>query len=180
MAKLGSITLRTAATAAALAIGLFLAPTVSTASECSDNATTKTATRCVVDTAKEAGTFNTLLTAVKAAGLESTLRGEGPFTVFAPTDEAFQKLPKGTVEELLKPENKEKLKAVLTYHVVPGKVYAKDVVKLSSAKTVNAKEVKITVDGEKVKVDNANVVKTDIEARNGVIHVIDAVILPQD
>lgn len=180
MAKLGSITVKAAATVAALSLGFFLSPLASTASECSDNQTTKTAKRCVVDTAKEAGSFKTLLTAVQAAGLESTLRGEGPFTVFAPTDEAFEKLPKATVEELLKPENKEKLKAVLTYHVVPGKVYAKDVVKLSSAKTVNGKEVKITVDGEKVKVDNANVVKTDIEARNGVIHVIDAVILPQD
>ena len=142
--------------------------------------TTQTAKACVVDTAKKAGSFNTLLAALKAADLESALRGEGPFTVFAPTDEAFKKLPEGTVESLLKPENKDKLKAVLTYHVVPGKVYAKHVVKLSSAKTLNGKEVKITVEGDTVKVDNAKVVKTDIEATNGVIHVIDTVLLPKD
>ena len=132
----------------------------------------------IVDTAVAAGSFNTLVAAVKAAGLVDTLKGEGPFTVFAPTDEAFAKLPAGTVEDLVKPENKEKLTAILTYHVVAGKVKAADVVKLSSAKTVNGKEVKITVDGDKVKVDGANVVKTDIVTKNGVIHVIDAVILP--
>ncbi|AXA37537.1 MAG: hypothetical protein KatS3mg130_0007 [Candidatus Sumerlaea sp.] len=136
--------------------------------------------KCIVDTAIGAGQFNTLVKAVQAAGLEQTLRGKGPFTVFAPTDEAFSKLPKATLEDLLKPENKEKLASILTYHVVPGKVLAADVVKLSSAKTVNGKEVKITVEDGKVKVDDANVVKTDIETNNGVIHVIDKVILPKD
>ncbi len=134
----------------------------------------------IVDTAVGAGSFKTLVAAVKAAGLVDTLKGEGPFTVFAPTDEAFAKLPKGTVEDLLKPENKEKLIAVLTYHVVPGKVMAADVVKLKEAKTVQGQSVKIScceVGG--VKIDSAKVVKTDIAASNGVIHVIDSVILPK-
>ncbi len=133
----------------------------------------------IVDTAVGAGSFKTLVAAVQAAGLVDTLKGKGPFTVFAPTDEAFAKLPKGTVEDLLKPENKAKLVAVLTYHVVPGKVMAADVVKLKEAKTVQGQSVKIVVEGGKVKVDAANVVKTDIETSNGVIHVIDAVILPK-
>ena len=133
----------------------------------------------IVDTAVAAGSFNTLVAAVKAAGLVETLKGEGPFTVFAPTDEAFAKLPKETLADLLKPENKEKLASILTYHVVSGNVKAADVVKLKSAKTVNGKEVKISVDGDKVKVDDANVVKTDIATSNGVIHVIDSVILPK-
>src|SRR4051812_21780343 len=133
----------------------------------------------IVDTAVAAGDFKTLATALQAAGLVDTLKGPGPFTVFAPTDEAFAKLPAGTVEELLKPENKEKLVAILTYHVVPGKVTAKDVMKLHEATTVNGKDVKIMADGGKVMVDNANVVKTDIACSNGVIHVIDSVILPQ-
>ncbi len=133
----------------------------------------------IVDTAVAAGSFNTLATALKAAGLVETLKGPGPFTVFAPTDEAFAKLPAGTLESLLKPENKAKLAGILTYHVVSGKVMAADVVKLTSAKTVNGQSVKIAVDGGKVKVDGANVVKTDVAASNGVIHVIDAVILPK-
>jgi uncharacterized surface protein with fasciclin (FAS1) repeats len=133
----------------------------------------------IVDTAVAAGSFNTLATALKAAGLVETLKGPGPFTVFAPTDEAFAKLPAGTLESLLKPENKAKLAGILTYHVVPGKVMAADVVKLTSAKTVNGQSLKIAVDGGKVKVDGANVVKTDIAASNGVIHVIDAVLLPK-
>lgn len=133
----------------------------------------------LVDTAVAAGKFKTLAAALTAGGLVETLKGDGPFTVFAPTDAAFAKLPKGTVEDLLKPENKQKLVKILTYHVVPGKVMADDVVKLSSAKTVEGSEVKIAVKDGKVKVDNANVVKTDIETSNGVIHVIDAVILPQ-
>ena len=133
----------------------------------------------IVDTAVAAGSFKTLAAALGAGGLVETLKGDGPFTVFAPTDEAFAKLPKGTVEDLLKPENKAKLVKILTYHVVPGKVMAADVVKLSTAKTVEGSEVKITVKKGKVKVDNANVVKTDIETSNGVIHVIDAVILPK-
>lgn len=134
----------------------------------------------IVDTAVQAGSFGTLVAAVKAAGLAETLKGEGPFTVFAPTDEAFKKLPAGTVEDLLKPENKEKLAKILTYHVVPGNVMAADVVKLSSAKTVNGKELSVKVDGEKVTVDGANVVKTDIKTKNGVIHVIDAVVIPKE
>ena len=133
----------------------------------------------IVETAREAGTFQTLLTAVEAAGLGDTLAEGGPFTVFAPTDEAFAKLPAGTVEDLLKPENKQKLVSILTYHVVAGDVMAKDVVKLSEAKTVNGKEVKIMVQGGKVMVDGANVTKTDIKCSNGVIHVIDSVLLPQ-
>lgn len=133
----------------------------------------------IVDTAVAAGNFKTLAAALKAAGLVDTLKGPGPFTVFAPTDEAFAKLPAGTVEDLLKPENHDKLVAILTYHVVPGKVMAKDVVKLHEAKTVNGKDVKIMAEGGKVMVDNADVTKTDIVCSNGVIHVIDAVILPQ-
>ena len=133
----------------------------------------------VVDTAVGAGDFNTLVTAIKAAGLVDTLKGKGPFTVFAPTDEAFAKLPAGTVENLLKPENKQKLVSILTYHVVPGKVMASEVVKLADAKTVNGQSLTITVEGEMVMVDSAKVVKTDIECSNGVIHVIDAVVLPK-
>jgi len=133
----------------------------------------------IVDTAVAAGNFKTLAAALQAAGLVDTLKGPGPFTVFAPTDEAFAKLPAGTVDDLLKPENHDKLVAILTYHVVPGKVMAKDVVKLHEGKTVNGKELKIMTDGGKVMVDNANVVKTDIACSNGVIHVIDSVLLPQ-
>ena len=132
----------------------------------------------IIDVAVGAGQFNTLAAALKAAGLVDTLRGDGPFTVFAPTDAAFAKLPAGTVESLLMPENKDKLIAVLTYHVVSGKVMASDVVKLKSAATVNGANVKISVMNGGVMVDAANVVKTDIGARNGVIHVIDSVILP--
>jgi uncharacterized surface protein with fasciclin (FAS1) repeats len=132
----------------------------------------------IVDTAAGAGTFGTLVAAVQAAGLVDTLKGEGPFTVFAPTDEAFAALPAGTVEDLLKPENKDQLVAVLTYHVLPGKVMAADVAgKELSVATVNGAEV--AVDGtDGVTVGGANVVTADIEATNGVIHVIDAVILP--
>jgi len=135
--------------------------------------------RDIVDTAVGAGSFKTLAAALEAADLIDTLKGSGPFTVFAPTDEAFAKLPAGTVEDLLKPENKSKLQAILTYHVVAGKVMAADVVKLNSAKTVQGSNVRISTMGGKVTVDNANVVKTDIGASNGVIHVIDAVILPK-
>jgi transforming growth factor-beta-induced protein len=130
-----------------------------------------------VDTAVGAGSFNTLVAAVKAAGLVETLKGPGPFTVFAPTDEAFAKLPKGTVEELLKPENKAKLAGILTYHVIAGKVMAADV-KTMKAKTVNGKELDIKAGAEGVTVDKAKVVKTDIVTSNGVIHVIDTVVLP--
>jgi uncharacterized surface protein with fasciclin (FAS1) repeats len=133
----------------------------------------------IVETAVAAGDFKTLAAALQAAGLVDTLKGAGPFTVFAPTDEAFAKLPAGTVEDLLKPENKQKLISILTYHVVPGEVMAKDVVKLHEAKTVNGEELKIMVDGGKVMVGNSNVTKTDIQCSNGVIHVIDTVLLPQ-
>jgi uncharacterized surface protein with fasciclin (FAS1) repeats len=136
-------------------------------------------TKDIVDTAVGAGNFKTLAAALKAADLVDALKGKGPFTVFAPTDEAFAKLPKGTLESLLKPENKEKLAAILKYHVVSGKVTSKDVVKLSEAKTLEGSSVKITVKDGKVMVDGATVTKPDIEASNGVIHVIDAVILPK-
>ena len=132
----------------------------------------------IVDTAVSAGQFSTLAAALDAAGLIDTLKGDGPFTVFAPTDEAFAKLPEGTVESLLQPENRDKLIAILTYHVVPGKVKAADVVKLDQATTVNGADVAITVADSGVQVDNANVIATDIGASNGIIHVIDAVILP--
>jgi len=131
----------------------------------------------IVAVASSAGSFNTLVTAVKAAGLAETLQGAGPFTVFAPTDEAFAKLPAGTVESLLKPENKQKLVAILTYHVVPGKVMAADV-KTMKAKTVNGQELSLNVTNGKVTVNGANVVSVDVAASNGVIHVIDSVVLP--
>jgi uncharacterized surface protein with fasciclin (FAS1) repeats len=134
----------------------------------------------IVDTAVEAGKFKTLAAALGAAGLVDAVKGPGPFTVFAPTDEAFAKLPKGTVETLLKPENKEKLKAILTYHVVPGKVMAKDVVGIKGAKSLNGQRIDVKVDGGKVMVDGAQVVTTDIACTNGVIHVIDSVILPSE
>ena len=131
----------------------------------------------IVATAIGAGQFKTLVAAVKAAGLVETLQGKGPFTVFAPTDEAFGKLPAGTVDSLLKPESKSKLVSILTYHVVSGKVMAADVVALTEAPSVQGQRIKIdTKHG--VKVDNANVINTDIVCDNGVIHVIDAVILP--
>jgi len=132
----------------------------------------------IVDTAV-AGKFNTLVAAVKAAGLVDTLKGPGPFTVFAPTDEAFAKLPPGTLEILLKPENKAKLQSILKYHVVAGKVMAQDVMGLHSAKTVEGQNVTIETMNGGVMVDNAHVIKTDIVASNGVIHVIDAVIMPK-
>ncbi|XRN68754.1 fasciclin domain-containing protein [Anatilimnocola sp. NA78] len=132
----------------------------------------------IVDTAVAAGSFKTLAAALKAAGLVDTLKGAGPFTVFAPTDEAFAKLPKGTVETLLKPENKDKLVAILTYHVVPGKVMAADVVKVKDAKTVQGQSVMVnTADG--VKINDSKVTKADIACSNGVIHVIDTVLMPK-
>ncbi|SRR5579859_1190833 len=137
-----------------------------------------TAGKDIIDTAVAAGSFKTLATALQAAGLVDTLKGEGPFTVFAPTDDAFKKLPAGTLESLLKPENKEKLRAILTYHVVAGKVTAAQVTKLSSAKTLNGQDLAITSHDGAVMVNNAKVVQADIPASNGVIHVIDTVILP--
>ena len=139
-----------------------------------------TCDKTIVEVAVGSDNFKTLVAAVKAADLVDTLSGEGPFTVFAPTDEAFAKLPKGTVEELVKPENKKKLASILTYHVVAGKVMAADVVKLKSAETVQGRKVRIRVKDGKVMVNRANVVKTDIVCKNGVIHVIDAVILPPE
>jgi uncharacterized surface protein with fasciclin (FAS1) repeats len=141
--------------------------------------TTRAQGKDIVDTAVGAGQFKTLAAALGAAGLVETLKGKGPFTVFAPTDAAFAKLPAGTVEMLLKPENKAKLTAILTYHVVAGKVMAADVVKVTSAKTVQGGAVAVKVDGGKVTIDNANVVTTDIAASNGVIHVIDTVLMPK-
>ena len=132
----------------------------------------------IVDTAVAAGDFTTLAAALQAGGLVDTLKSDGPFTVFAPTDEAFAKLPAGTVENLLKPENKDQLVEILTYHVVPGKVKAADVVKLDSAETANGSDVRIRVAGDTVYVNDARVVATDIGASNGVIHVVDTVILP--
>ena len=152
------------------------------AGEGSSGKTTSTsacaANQDIVAVASSAGSFNTLVAAVKAAGLVETLQGPGPFTVFAPTDEAFAKLPQGTVEALLKPENKEKLVAILTYHVVAGKVMAADV-KTMKAKTVNGESLDVKVADGVVTVDKAKVVKTDVMAENGVIHVIDSVVIPK-
>jgi transforming growth factor-beta-induced protein len=131
----------------------------------------------IVETAVKAGIFHTLVKAVTAAGLVGTLKGAGPFTVFAPNDEAFAKVPADTLNELLKPENKEKLAAVLTYHVVSGKVLAADAAKLTTAATVNGQELKINA-ANGVRVNDASVITADIEASNGVIHVIDTVLMP--
>jgi len=164
-----SVRFATLATAAALvlflAIGAYARPEV--------------ASKDIVDTAVAAGSFKTLAAALQAAGLVDTLKGKGPFTVFAPTDEAFAKLPAGTVEDLLRPENKAKLVAILTYHVVPGKVLADQVTKMNSAKTLNGESLAISVNGGTVMVDDAKVVKTDMLCSNGVIHVIDSVVLPK-
>jgi len=137
-------------------------------------------TKDIVDTAVAAGSFKTLTAALQAAGLVDTLKGPGPFTVFAPTDAAFAKLPAGTVEMLLKPENKAKLTRILTSHVVAGKVMAADAAKLTSAKAVSGETLTIAAHDGAVTIDKAKVVKADIAASNGVIHVIDTVILPKD
>jgi uncharacterized surface protein with fasciclin (FAS1) repeats len=139
-----------------------------------------TAQMDIVDTAVTARSFDTLVTALKAADLVDVLRGEGPFTVFAPTDDAFAKLPEGTVENLLRPENKEKLQAILTYHVLAGRFMAADVLSMNSAKTVNGQSFTISTHQGKAMVDSAQIIKTDIETSNGIIHVIDTVILPKD
>jgi uncharacterized surface protein with fasciclin (FAS1) repeats len=134
----------------------------------------------IVDTASSNGSFTTLVAAVKAAGLVETLKGAGPFTVFAPSDAAFKKLPAGTVENLLKPENKAQLQKILTYHVVPGKVMSSDLTgKKTAAKTVQGSDVAISADAKGVRVDNASVTTADVAASNGVIHVIDTVIMPR-
>lgn len=142
------------------------------------SAGSRAADKDIVDTAVSAGQFKTLASALTAAELVATLKGDGPFTVFAPTDEAFAELPEGTLDTLLKPENKDQLVAILTYHVVPGKVMAADVTKLKEAKTVNGKMVDIEVKGDAVMVNGAKVTAADVTASNGVIHVIDTVILP--
>ena len=134
----------------------------------------------IVDTALAAGSFKTLAAALKAADLVDTLKSKGPFTVFAPNDEAFGKLPAGTLDSLLKPENKAKLRSILLYHVVSGQVMSSHVVKMDSAQTVNGQNVKISTQGGDVMVNNAKVVKADIAATNGVIHVIDTVLLPNE
>ncbi len=141
--------------------------------------TSATAKADIVDTAVEAGSFKTLAAALKAADLIDTLKGPGPFTVFAPTDAAFAKLPAGTVDDLLKPENKAKLKGILTYHVVSGHVGSSEVAKLTSAKTVQGTDVMVSTDSGNVMINSAKVTKADIECTNGVIHVIDTVILPK-
>jgi len=134
----------------------------------------------IVDIAVSDGNFKTLVAAIQAAGLAETLKGKGPFTVFAPTDEAFNKLPAGTVETLLKPENKEKLRLILLYHVVAGDVTAGKVVKMSSAKTLDGQELNVMVNDGTVMVNDAKVIKTDVMASNGVIHVIDTVLIPKN
>ncbi len=147
------------------------------ASACSDDTPVQVSEPTIIEVAQQAGSFNTLLAAVDAAGLTATLEGDGPFTVFAPSDEAFAKIPSGALDALL--ANQDLLTQVLTYHVVPGRVIASQVVELSSAATVNGKSLSITLNGESVMVDQANVVATDIEAKNGVIHVIDDVLFPE-
>ena len=155
------------------AAAVIVAPLAATAG----NPNTTNAKQDIVDTAVAAGSFKTLAAALDAAGLVETLKGPGPFTVFAPTDAAFAKLPAGTVDGLLK--DKTKLTSILTYHVVPGKVMAADVIKLDGAKTVNGQSVTIKVVDGKVQVDNATVTQADIETSNGVIHVIDTVLMPK-
>jgi uncharacterized surface protein with fasciclin (FAS1) repeats len=154
---------------------LFLVPAVVMA-----EAPAATAQKTIVETAVGAGKFNTLVAAVKAAGLAEVLSGEGPFTVLAPTDEAFEKLPKGTVESLLEPANKDKLVAILKYHVVSGKVPAAKVLQLDSAKTLQGTDVTITQKDGAVMINTAKVVKTDVMCSNGIIHIIDAVLLPKE
>ncbi|HNQ88284.1 MAG TPA: fasciclin domain-containing protein [Verrucomicrobiota bacterium] len=165
-------------TAVVVLTSWFIASSVNAADHSSAGAEHTKAPGDIVAVASEAGSFKTLVAAVKAAGLVETLQGKGPFTVFAPTDQAFAKLPAGTLDDLLKPQNKGKLKDILLYHVVPGKVMAADV-KTMKAKTAGGKELSIKVEGGKVTVDNAKVVKTDVPAKNGVIHVIDTVVLPK-
>ena len=156
--------LATLAVAAAAAVGI-------------GSASAHAAETDIVETAIAAGQFKTLATALDRAGLVSTLKGQGPYTVFAPTDAAFAKLPAGTVDNLLKPENKAQLTAILTYHVVPGRVMAADVVQLKEAETVNGKMVDVNADGGSVMINDAKVTAADVTASNGVIHVIDTVIL---
>jgi uncharacterized surface protein with fasciclin (FAS1) repeats len=164
-------------------LALFAANTIlATEQPCSKSATATPEKKDIVDTAVGAKKFGTLVAAVKAAGLVETLKSKGPFTVFAPLDSAFAKLPEGTVKDLLKPENKKKLAAILTYHVVPGKVMAKAAIKVAkkggSVKTVQGSKIKLSLKEGSVYINGAKVVKTDIACSNGVIHVLDSVILP--
>ncbi len=159
-------------------LGRFAAVAATVIGIAAGSASAYAADKDIVDTAIAAGQFKTLAAALTAAGLVDTLKGPGPFTVFAPTDAAFAALPAGKVDTLLKPENKAKLTAILTYHVVAGKVMAVDVVKLKEAKTVNGAMVAVKVDGGNVMINNAKVTTPDIAASNGVIHVIDTVLLP--
>ena len=145
---------------------------------CDDDPVMPEPTPDIVDTAVAAGSFQTLVAAVEAAGLVETLKGEGPFTVFAPTDGAFAQLPAGTVESLLQPENRDQLVAILTYHVVPGRLLASDVLASQSLPTVQGQTLTVSLEGGTPKVDAATIVQTDIEASNGVIHIIDSVLLP--
>jgi len=161
-----------------LGFGKFTAVTATVVGLALGSANAFAANKDIVDTAVSVGQFKTLAAALDAAGLVDTMKGSGPFTVFAPTDEAFAKLPAGTVDELLKPENKDKLTAILTYHVVDGNVMAADVVKLTEAKTLNGMMVKVKVNGDTVMINDATVASADIAASNGVIHVIDSVLLP--
>jgi len=165
-----------------LAVAIFAMAIPAAANDCNvgAKAVSTASSMNIVETAIGAGSFKTLVAAVQAAGLVETLSGKGPFTVFAPTDEAFAKLPKGTVEELLKPENKAKLTAILTYHVVAGKVMSTDVVKVKSATTVQGQDLAVMVKDGKVMIDKAQVVAADVVAGNGVIHVIDTVLLPKE
>ncbi|SDO06906.1 Uncaracterized surface protein containing fasciclin (FAS1) repeats [Filomicrobium insigne] len=165
--------LKTVMIAAVAGMGLALGAPVARATE-----DARAIEKDIVETAVGAGKFGTLTEALGAAGLVDTLKGKGPFTVFAPTDEAFAKLQAGTLESLLAPENKEQLTAILTYHVVPGAVTAADVVKLDEAKTVNGQKVAVKTSGDTVMINGANVITTDIAASNGIIHVIDTVIMP--
>jgi uncharacterized surface protein with fasciclin (FAS1) repeats len=163
----------------ALAAIIGLAAPASAQYTSSDHMSSHGSEKDIVETAIAAGSFQTLVAAVQAAGLVETLQGEGPFTVFAPTDEAFAKLPAGTVEELLKEENRDQLIAILTYHVVPGKLLAEDVVQLQSAETAQGQSVHFSLKDGGAFIDDARIIKTDIETSNGVIHVIDSVILPK-
>ena len=161
-----------------LAIGTLAALGITLAA--SNPAAAQAPAKDLVDTAVAAGSFTTLAKALDAAGLVQTLKGPGPFTVFAPTDEAFAKLPAGTLEMLLKPENKAKLRRILTYHVVSGRVMAADVMKMSTAKAVSGDTLTVANAGGKVTIDKAHVVTADIAATNGVIHVVDTVLLPRE
>lgn len=178
-------TLLVAFTALGLSLGCATSPDPATADNASNaDAPTEqapaesTESSDIVDTAVAAGSFETLVAAVKAADMVDVLKGDGPFTVFAPTDEAFAKLPAGTLDDLLKPENKAKLQAILKYHVVAGKVSSKQVVTMSDAETVEGSKIMIEASDAGVKINEANVIKADIDCTNGVIHVIDSVILP--